>query len=184
MAARLSGWLTGVSTGQVTLVLVLVLVAFTVLVLPGQAASAGAAGHGAGSPDTSLCYSPADLYRMADAYGPAGRDAYVQARFTFDLVWPIVYVSGLTAALSWLLGRAAAPGSRWCLASLAPAAGGLLDLGENVTASLVMLRYPALTPVADTLAPAFTLAKWTVLGLAFLALAGAAVALLLSKRAA
>ena len=170
MPARLSRWLTRVSTGRVTLALVIILVAFTILVLPGQSAAARSTGGGAGSPDTSLWYSAGDLYRMAEAYGPAGRQAYVQARFTFDILWPLVYVSGLSTALSWLLARAAAAGSRWRLVNLAPALAGLLDLGENVATSLVMLRYPALTPGVDSLAAVFTLSKWAVLGFSFLAL--------------
>ena len=177
MTTRLSRWLLRASTGPVTLALVAVLVAFTVIVLPGQSEAARLAGKGAGSPDTSLWYSAADLYRMAEAYGPEGRQAYVQARFTFDIVWPLVYVSGLSAALSWLLSRACAPGSRWRLANLAPLLGGLLDLGENLSTSLVMLRYPAMTPVFDSLAAGFTLTKWAVLAFCFLALIGALAAL-------
>ena len=173
MTTRLSRWLMRASTGPVTLALVAVLVAFTIVVLPAQSEAARLAGKGAGSPDTSLWYSAADLYRMAETYGPEGRQAYVQARFTFDIVWPLVYVSGLSAALSWLLSRACAAGSRWRLANLAPLLGGLLDLGENLSTSFVMLRYPALTPILDSLAAGFTLAKWAVLAFCFLALIAA-----------
>ena len=43
------------------------------------------------SPDTSLIYSEADLYDMAENYGEMGRKAYIKLRWTFDLVWPFVY---------------------------------------------------------------------------------------------
>ena len=36
-------------------------------------------------------YSTSDLYEMAQSYGADGRGLYVKARFTFDLVWPLVY---------------------------------------------------------------------------------------------
>ena len=169
---QISHRLIRLSSGRVTLALIAVLTAFIVFVLPAQSEAARLAGHGAGSPDTSLWYSAGDLYRMAEAYGQDGRQAYVQARFTFDIVWPIVYVSGFTAALSWLLARLAAPVSRLRLLNLLPALGGLLDLGENVSTSMVMLRYPASTPVVDWLAPVFTLTKWACLGAAMVVLAG------------
>jgi len=77
---------------------------------------------------------------MAESYGTEGRKAYVRARFTFDLVWPIVYAAFLTTTISWLYGRTSAPGSRWRLANLVPLAAALLDYGENACTSLVMLR--------------------------------------------
>ena len=59
-----------------------------------------------GTPDTSLYYTAADLYRMAEGYGPQGRTAYIRARFTFDVAWPLVYLAFLVTALSWLINRA------------------------------------------------------------------------------
>lgn len=49
--------------------------------LPQQQATRAEQDTGsAKSPDTSLFYTPADLYRMAEAYGEEGRRAYVRAR--------------------------------------------------------------------------------------------------------
>jgi membrane protein implicated in regulation of membrane protease activity len=58
-----------------------------------------------------------------------------------------------------------------------PVLGVLFDYLENVATSLVMLRYPAQTPVVDVLAPALTMAKWVLIYVSFvLLLVGAIVA--------
>ena len=158
--SRLSTAIHRLATGWATLAATALFILFMALVLPGQAAEAQAIAGGAGAPDTSFWYTPADLYRMAEAYGPEGRAAYIRARWTFDVIWPVVYTAFLALALSWVSRRAFAPASRWQLANLVPVAGMLLDYLENSAASLVMARYPALTPGVAHLAPVFTLAKW------------------------
>ncbi len=154
----------------VTLVALAIFVLFTALVLPGQAAQAEAYTAGVGSPDTSLFYSARELYEIAEAYGEEGRRLYVRSRFTFDLVWPLVYALFLTTSISWTYGRAFATDSRWQLANLVPLLGAAFDFLENGSASLVMVRYPDPTPVLDVLAPIFTLLKWTCVGGSFVLL--------------
>lgn len=171
MAKRASDWLYRTSTTRVSLAALIVFVLFSALVLPAQSAQAHRDSSGAGSPDTSFAYSPARLYEMAEAYGQAGRQAYVRARFTFDLVFPLVYTFFLASAASWLLGHAFPLNSVWRLANLAPLLGCTFDYLENVSTSLVMLRYPVRTPLVDLLAPAFTLAKWVFVGGSFALLA-------------
>jgi hypothetical protein len=163
------------STGAAVLITLLAFLSFAVLVLPGQSAKAEAYSGEAGSPDLSLFYSADDLYRMAESYGPEGRADYVRARFTFDLAFPLVYGLFLTACVSWLLNRALAIGSRWRLLNLAPLAGVLFDLLENISASLVISRFPAETPAAAALAPVFTLVKWVFVAGSFVLLFIAAV---------
>jgi len=171
MGRRISDGLRRFSRGWVTLLALVVFLLFSALVLPQQSRQAEHASGGAGSPDTSLFYSPGDLYAMAEAYGPQGRPAYTRARWTFDLVFPLVYLSLLVTALSWLFARAFPVGSRWQWANLTPLIGTAFDYLENVATLLVMGRYPARTPVVDTLAPAFTLLKWLFLAASFVLLA-------------
>jgi hypothetical protein len=170
MCKRFSDWLRRVSKGWVALAALVIFLLFSALVLPRQAATAEQETGGAGSPDMSFLYSPGDLYRMAEAYGEQGRQAYVKARFTFDLIFPLVYTLFLVTAISWLYGRAFAADSLWQRANLAPVLGALFDYAENVSTSLVMLRYPAQTPVADLLAPVFTVVKWVFVTGSFLLL--------------
>jgi hypothetical protein len=179
MVKQISDWMRRVSTGWVALAALVFFLLFTALVLPQQAAKSEQEIGSAVSPDTSFFYSPADLYKIAESYGEEGRQAYIRARFTFDLVWPLVYTLFLATAISWIFGKAFAPDSRWQWANLAPLVGALFDYLENLSTSLVMLRYPAQTPVVDLLAPLFTALKWGSLGLSFsLLIGGIAVATL------
>ncbi len=169
---RISDWLHHVSSGWLALATLVVFLLFMALVLPAQAAKADPAG----SPDTSLYYSPADLYNLAEAYGPEGRQEYIRARFRFDLIFPLVYASFLAVYISWLSSRAFPPSSWWQRLNLFPLLGVLFDYLENVTASLVMWRYPERMPVAATLAPVFTVVKWFFVYGSFVILFGSVVA--------
>jgi hypothetical protein len=163
----LSDWLYKVSSGRVALISLAIFVAFTALVLPGQASSASEVSGEVGTPDLSFFYKPDDLYKMAQAYGEEGRDAYIQARFTFDLAWPVVYTLFLATSISWVFQRAFIPGSWVWKFNIVPLLGGLFDYLENVSTSLVMLRYPQKTPVVDWLASLFTPLKWILISGAF-----------------
>ena len=164
MFKRLSGRLISLSKGWVVLVAVAVFLLFSALVLPGQSAQSKARLGGGAQPDTSLFYSADDLYRMAEAFGPAGRQAYIQTRLTFDVIWPLVYAFFLITSISWLAGRAFRSGSPWRLLNLVPVLGIALDYLENSATVIVMARYPRHTPVIDLLAPIFTFSKWAFVG--------------------
>lgn len=160
MGRRISERLHRISTGWVTLAAVVVFALFTALVLPGQASPADTAAEAAGSPDLSFSYSTGDLYAMAKAYGPEGRAAYVRARYTFDVVWPVVYTAFLVTTISWLARRIASDNNLWQRANLIPLLAATFDFFENASTSLVMARYPARTPVIAILATVFTPVKW------------------------
>ncbi len=163
MLKRVSEGLHRLSTGWVTLGAFGMFLLFAVLVLPSQSATA----QGVGSPDTSFFYTPDDLYRMAEAYGEEGRTAYVRARATFDVVWPVAYTAFFATAISWLVHRALASASWWRRANLVPVLGMLFDYLEGIAASVVMLRYPSRTAGIDLLAPLFTMTKWLAVGASF-----------------
>ncbi len=170
MFHRLSQRLLSLSKGWVVLVAVAIFLLFSALVLPGQAAQSAARLGGAAQPDTSLIYSTGDLYKMAEAFGPGGRQAYIQARLTFDVIFPVVYAVFLVATISWLADRAFRPGSPWQLLNLAPVLGMILDYLENSAAVIVIARYPLRTPGVDVLAPIFTFLKWVFVGGSFVVL--------------
>jgi hypothetical protein len=154
----------------VALTSLIIFVLFTALVLPKQASLAESGTGNEKSPDTSFIYTSDDLYKLAQAYGEAGRMAYIKARFSFDLIWPVVYMIFFTAVISWLFQRAFKPGSLWQLSNLVPLCGMILDYLENISTSLVMFRYPETTRVVDILAPIFTLTKWLFVGGSFVLL--------------
>jgi hypothetical protein len=169
MCFKLTNWLQKISTGPLTLACLLVFLIFGALVLPDQAAKAEAYSSESGSPDTSIYYTASDLYRMAEAYGPAGRSAYIRARFTFDLIFPLVYTAFLVTAISWLFTWLKLP-NRWQWINLLPIAGALFDYLENISAAIVLARYPNTTIVIDHLSGAFTLVKWIFIIGSFLTL--------------
>ncbi len=170
MGRKLSDWLYRISTGRVTLAALVIFLLFGATVLPEQAARAEEETGTGRSPDTSLFYTPDELYEMAEAYGQEGRRAYIRARFTFDLIFPLVYLFFLVTAVSWVYGKAFAAASVWRWANLFPVLGALFDYLENTSASIVMARYPQPTPVVDTLAPVFTFVKWIFVGGSFVVL--------------
>ena len=143
---------------------------FIVLVLPAQAAAGSFYTSLHPAPDTERWYAPEDLYTAAEAWGEAGRSAYVRARVTFDVVWPLAYGIFLLTGLSWVWALATSPGSRWRRIALLPVLVVMLDYVENICTATAVARYPARTPVLAELAPVFTAAKWLTLTCSFLLL--------------
>jgi hypothetical protein len=80
-----SDWIHRVSNGWAALSALVVFLLFTLFVVPGRSSRAEADTGDSKSPDMSFYYTADDLYKMAEPYGEEGRQAYVRARFTFDL---------------------------------------------------------------------------------------------------
>lgn len=183
MIARFSRFLDRVSTGWPALAAIVLFALTIAFVLPAQAERAEEYSNGAASPDSSFFYSANNIYASAEAFGAAGRADYVQARYTFDVVWPLVYAVALSVLLSWLLKRAVPAASRWRRLNLLPWLALVLDAGENISAAIVVGRYPDRTPVLADIATFFTMGKWIVLSAAFIALAVVAVLAIVRRRA-
>ncbi|MFL7813382.1 MAG: hypothetical protein ACK2TZ_03725 [Anaerolineales bacterium] len=165
---KLSTWLQRISATWLMVGTLLIMIAFMVFVLPGQSAAASQISDGAGSPDLSFFYSPAELTRMASDYGVQGRQAYIKARWSFDLVFPLVYASFLTIGISWFLNRLEDLPAAVRLANLVPILGGIFDLLENTGASLTMALYPSQPPIWLILASAATPVKWVLVAASFI----------------
>jgi len=176
MLKKLSTKLYQLSSAPITILALVIFALVVAFVLPAQAQRAEAASGGTDSPDTSFFYTRDDLYNMAEAYGVNGRTAYIRARFTFDLVFPLSYLFFLATSISWVMKRAVAnPDSRWRLLNLSPVFGALFDYLENISTSIVMENYPQQTFLFDTLAPIFTLIKWFFVNGSFVILVPAAL---------
>jgi hypothetical protein len=167
---RLSEFFTRMSRGWVVILATIIFLLFMAFVLPGQAVKAEQASGGAGSPDTSFWYSVEDLYQFAESYGEAGRAAYIRARWSFDLIYPIVYALFLITATSWLFAQIRSASSRLQNVNLVPFFGMIFDYLENIATSVVMLRYPQLSLLAANAAPVLTLMKWIFVFLSFIIL--------------
>lgn len=170
MFKRLSDWITQLSSGWIVLVSLNIFLLFSVLVLPDQASKAEVYSGDAGSPDTSLFYTAEELYQFAETYGEEGRTAYIQARYTFDVIWPLVYVIFLATAISWVYKQADSRQKIFQRLNLVPIFGMLFDFCENISTSIVMARYPHTTAVLEHLSGIFTMVKWAFVGGSFIAL--------------
>lgn len=167
---NLSHWIQRLSNGRVALTALIIFIAFTALVLPKQASQARLSTGSDSSPDLSFFYTSDSLYKFAQAFGEEGRAAYVKARFTFDIIWPLVYMVFLSTAISWLFRGLFKEGSLWHLSNLVPIGGMILDFLENISTSIVMIRYPNPSGVIAIVAPVFTSLKWIFVGGGFILL--------------
>jgi hypothetical protein len=170
LGIKLSDWLYKVSSGWLALVGLLIFLLFTALVLPTQSARDDASTADVGTPDLSFYYSADELFRMAEAYGEAGRTEYIRVRFTFDLFWPLVYTFFLTTSISWVYGRAFPGENQVRRVNIIPLLAMLFDYLENITTSTVIWRYPHQTPLLASLAGVFTTIKWFLVGGSFVIL--------------
>ena len=131
MIKNISNWLNKTSKTWVMILTLAVMVLFMITVLPDQAASAEQNAGGSISPDTSFFYAPEDLHQAAEEYGAGGRLAYIQARWTFDLVFPLVYMVFLVTGISWF-HQNLENSTEWIgYTNLLPVAAVLFDYLEN-----------------------------------------------------
>lgn len=177
---NLSQWVHRISSGRMTLAALVIFFLFTILVLPGQTTDVGSE-KDIQLPDLSFFYTPGDLYNVADVLGESGRAAYIRARFTFDVIWPIVYTAFLATVISWLTHKLSPDAILWSYANLLPVLGALCDFGENISTSVVMARYPTRAPVTAFTAMVFTPLKWILIGTSFGVLVFLLVKLILQK---
>ena len=168
MLRKLSTWLLETSSTWVMIVSLLVMVGFMIFVLPAQAANSAQESGSERSPDTSFFYTPQDLYQMAEEYGADGRQAYNQTRWTFDLVFPLVYTSFLAVGISWFIQRLTGWADIWNLTNLLPVLGGIFDLLETSAATYAMFRFPAKAQFAMASASLFTPIKWVLVSTSFI----------------
>jgi hypothetical protein len=148
------------STGWIALAGAVIFMVFSVMALPAQSAQTEIYSHGSGSPDTTLFYNSKTIIGMADAYGEEGRAAYLQARWTFDLAFPLIYSFFMVTSISFLFTRCSWNNSRIRLLNLTPLAALVFDLAENTSASVVMAEFPKQNTWGQFLAPIFTPIKW------------------------
>jgi hypothetical protein len=168
MVRSFSEWIHKISSGRVVLLTIFVMLLFVSIVLPNQAEKSLQETGSARSPDTSFFYQIDELYQIAEEYGEEGRQAYIRSRWTFDLLFPLVYTAFLTVGVSWFLNQSGDLPQVWRLSNLLPILGCGFDYLENGAASWLMAIYPEkLTGLAQATA-ALSLLKWVLIGMAFL----------------
>jgi hypothetical protein len=107
---------------------------------------------------------------MAQDYGEEGRRAYVLMRFTFDLIYPFVYLFFLVAIITKLLSFLPKT-SRFRCFNIIPLFAVLFDFAENILAAVVIGMYPQKIMLAASIAPYATMLKWMFIGVSFVLIA-------------
>ena len=106
----------------------------------------------AGAPllDMRPGYTSGDAYHLLDVLGQTGRGAYLKLLWTIDLLLPALFGLFLSSAIRRGAFRA------WQSIPLLAAA---CDYAENITITILLLRYPTREPAFAQLASIFTVTK-------------------------
>ena len=150
------------------IVISIVFIVFIVIVLPVISKLTESVTHTSFSPDTAIFYSTNEFYEAMEIYGKAGRDFYVLLRWTFDVIWPLVYFSFLISVLGHLTRNH--PKERRLLILLIPLVSVIFDFFENTFATLNVVIYPSKIEFLIVLLQGMSLMKWFFIVLAMLAI--------------
>jgi hypothetical protein len=151
---------------------------FTATILPAEAIRGVEAGL-TQSIDTSILYSVDDLYIIISGYSREVRLAYIYQRFTFDLIWPLVYGAFIVVTTTYLLIKIKI--KRINSLIYFPLAAVGLDFLENISVSILMFIYPLRINALALLASIFTTLKWITLSYSFIQIIILIVVLLIIK---
>jgi hypothetical protein len=183
MLSKLSNTLHSWATGWLILVLLLANIVNSIyLVAPAEERLREASG-GTGLIDTEVGYTPGKAYQMVEAYGENGRAIYRTNIFAVDIILPVLYVSFLALAISWLFKRGFSPASKLQLLNVTPVGAGLFDLLENVGIFSMLAVYPSTPAVLAWISTSFTTIKFVLAMASFaLLLVGIVAAILAGAR--
>ncbi|MBK9722312.1 MAG: hypothetical protein IPO78_11965 [Saprospiraceae bacterium] len=115
---------------------------------------------GTGPIDLLFLYSPNTINSMLQAYGEAGRTAYLQFELSWDLLYPIVYTLLFIFSLSWLFKKALLKNNPLQYFNILPIGGWLFDLFENLSIVTMIAKYPNIPIILPWLSTSFTILKW------------------------
>lgn len=153
--------------GYASLITLVTFIVFVIFVLPNESQKSEALGLISG-PDTSFFYTANKLYQIADSYGIIGRQFYIRQRFTFDIIWPIVYGAFLYFNSIYFYKKHHFSKNTYML--YLPIVAVVFDYLENIMTSIVMYRYPNQTIIIDHMAGFMTSLKWITLSASFVVL--------------
>ena len=146
------------------LISLVIFVVFVTTILPNEAA-AGLANGLTESIDTSFSYTPTRLYEIISSYTYEVRMLYIYQRFTFDLIWPLVYGAFIILTSWYLIEKT---NLKYKKLRLIPILAVGFDFLENILVSLLMYLYPYQSYFLAIIASSFTTLKWLTLSLSFI----------------
>ena len=151
--------------GPIVLLSLIIFVLFTATVLPAEAARSFDLGL-VESIDTAFFYSANRLYEIIESYSYEVRMRYIYQRFTFDLVWPLVYGFFIISSTWYLINDATIPFKNTI--RYLPIIAVSFDFLENILVSLLMYLYPIQIYFLGWVASLFTSLKWITLSASFI----------------
>jgi hypothetical protein len=137
-----------------------IFVMFSVIVLPAVSFQSIQEGVQP-SIDTNFSFDPSIIYPIVAGYGESGRQYYIWQRWTFDLVWPVIYTLPL-----WLTIRRLITDLGWHRLSflvLTPLLAMSLDYLENIVFTILVGLYPTPIALLPFLGVGFSFLKWVFL---------------------
>jgi hypothetical protein len=144
----------------------LVFIMFIVIVLPAVAMTSYERGL-LESIDTNFSFDSSRIYPIVASYGEAGRAYYIRQRWTFDLVWPLLYgrplylmMNKFLFALNW---------KKLSFIKYLPLLAILFDYLENIVFTILVLNYPVIFNFLPVIGVNFSLIKWILLFVSMLA---------------
>lgn len=130
-------------------------------------------------PDTLFTLDVLRYYTIRSNFGEEGRKLYIILRWTFDIIWPLVYTFFYFTAISCLAKKSKDKfGYKWLFIPLF-AVG--LDLMENIIATIFMATDPLQSDFVVILLMISSFAKWVFVGLSFIAIIYLAVRVFIKK---
>jgi hypothetical protein len=166
---RLVGVIYQKASGRVAILTTVLFVVFKATVLPWIAQWTTDVIGVSESIDTGFDFRLDHIYYLADRYGEEGRRFYIWMRWTFDVVFPLVYTGFLVATTAYLARRSRCRVQEKIL--LVALAAMTFDFLENTFATIVMGIYPRRIDSLVYLLMTASILKWATLGLAFMILA-------------
>ncbi len=118
-------------------------------------------------PDTFFHYTPQQLYRLFQTYGPIGKKWYLIA-MGIDFIYPLVYANLLSFLLTFLLRKAFQQEVMRCRLCALPFAAAFADYVENGLQIYLLLRFPRQMAHVALFSAWITTTKWLLIYSTFL----------------
>jgi hypothetical protein len=128
---------------------------FLITILPWVSSLSQGAGL-LDSIDTNFSFNASTIYSIIKSYGDEGRIFYIIQRWTFDLIWPIVYAIPLYLTLIRF------PISNW---KYLPLSAMGFDYVENIIFTILVILFPTRIEWLASIGVLISLVKWITLSL-------------------
>ena len=137
--------------------------------------------------DTLTSYTPEKAYELISSYGDAGRQQYVLAEVTIDLVYPLATALLFILATLYTFRKAFPNREAWQNIALVPLGILAADYLENICVVTMLLSFPRELPLVAQISNVFTFIKLALTPfelLVFVGLIGWAVQAIRSRQKA